>query len=192
MVLLLVFLLPESKILLEQLNDRLGIAKIILLELINFVKSLLEGLIGELTGSLVVLHDFLMEDRKFKGKTELDGVVRGKCDLVGLVVSFEGLNLDTFELVGLSVFSDVAVVVTDHLDEEGSGLIVAFLGEDLRFNDVNDALVVTDELSLNAGLVEDESVGVLGVLGVLLNCMHEHRNHQICLAPCSGHQQRWL
>ena len=155
MVLLLVFLFPESEVLLEQLNDRLGIAEIILLELINFVKSLLEGLIGELTGSLVVLYNFLVEDRKFKGKTELDGVVRGKCDLVGLVVSFEGLNLDTFELVGLSVFSDVAVVVTDHLDEEGSGLIVAFLGEDLRFNDVNDALAVTDELSLNAGLVGD-------------------------------------
>jgi len=169
LVLFLIFLLPESEVLLEQLNDGLGITEVIFLELIDFVKSLLESLIGELASSLVVLHDFVVEDREVEGKTELDGVARGKLDLVGLVVSFKSFDLDCFELIGLGVFSDVAVVITDHLDEEGSGLIVAILGEDLRVNHVDDALAVTNELGLNAALVGHESVGVLAVFGVLFD-----------------------
>ena len=72
-------------------------------------------------------------------------------------------------MVTLGIFSDVAVVITDHLDEESLSFIGTLLGKNFLVNKVNDALAIIDELGLNAGLVGGESISVLGVLGVLLN-----------------------
>jgi hypothetical protein len=169
LVLLLVFLLPEGEVLLEELDDALGVTEVVLLELVDLVEGLLESHVGELAGSLVVLHDFVVEDGEVKGKAELDGVAGSKGDLVGLLVGFKSVQLDGLELLTLGVLSEVAVVVADHLDEEGLGLLGAGLAEDLGVDHVDDALAVSDELALNAGLVGGESLSVLGVLGVLLD-----------------------
>merc|ERR1711957_44526 len=159
---------PESEVLLEELNDGLGITEVVFLELVNFVEGILEGLVSEVTGGLVVLHGLVMEDGEVKGETELDGVARGEGDAVGLVVGGKGLLLNLLEVVTLGVLGDVTVVVSDHLDEESLGLSVAGLGEDLVVDHVDDSLAVTLELGLNAGLVSKKGISELGVLGVLL------------------------
>jgi len=124
-----IFLLfaPESEVLLEELNDALGVTEVVLLELINLVESILEGLVSEVAGGLVVLHDFVVEDREVEGKSKADGVAGWELDLVGLVVVLEGVLLDALEVVTLGVLGDVSVVVTNHLDEEGFGLSIAVL-----------------------------------------------------------------
>jgi hypothetical protein len=169
LVLLLIFLLPEGKVLLEEFDDALGVTEVVFLELVDLVEGLLEGLVGKLAGSLVVLHDFVVEDREVEGKAKLDGVAWGEGDLVGLLVGTESVLLDGFKEISLGVLGNVTVVVSDHLDEEGLGLFLALLAEDLGVDHVDDALAVGDELGLDAGLVGGEGVGVLGVLGVLLD-----------------------
>ena len=61
------FFLPEGQVLFEELNNTLGVAEVILFELVDFVEGLLECLISEITSSLVVLHDLVVENREVKG-----------------------------------------------------------------------------------------------------------------------------
>ena len=119
------FLLPEREVLLQQLDDALGVTEVVLLELIDLVESRLEGVIRELARLRVVLKHLVVEDGEVKSQTELDGVAGGQRDLVSLLVGLLSFCLNRLELVALGVFGNVAVVVTDHLDEEGSGLGVA-------------------------------------------------------------------
>ena len=121
----LVLLAPEGEVLLEELNNGLGITEVVLLELINLVESLLEGGVSEGASISVVLHDFVVEDGEVESKTKLDGVASGKFDAVSFVVSAKGSLLDFLKFGILGVLRDVAVVVTDHLDEEGLGLTLS-------------------------------------------------------------------
>ena len=162
-------LLPEGEVLLEELDDALGVTEVVLLELVDLVERVLEGGVGELAGDLVVLHDLVVEDGEVEGKAELDGVAGGQLDLVGLVVSLQGRLLNLIEEGVTGVLSDVAVVVTDHLDEEGLGLTVAVLRENVLVDDINDVLAVMGEGLLDFELVGGECGVVLLVLGVLLD-----------------------
>ena len=123
-----ILVLPQGQVLLKEFNNALGITEVILLKLVNLIESILEGLVSELTGSLVVLHNFVVEDGEVKGEAELDGIAWGQLDLVSLVVSLKSLLLNLFHEVTFGVFSDVAVVITDHLDEESLGFTIAGLG----------------------------------------------------------------
>jgi len=165
----LLFLFPESKVFLKQLDDALGVTEIVFLELVDLVEGFLQGVVSELAGLFVVLHNFIVENREVQGQAKLDGVAWGKWDLVGLFVSVESLLLDIFEKISLCVLGDVAVVVADHLDEEGPGLTLTLLLENLGVDHVDDALAISNKLGLDAVLVVGEGVSILGVLGVLLN-----------------------
>ena len=167
---ILLLLSPESQILLEEFNDGLGIAEVALLELVNLVEGVLEGLVGKVAGSLVVLHDLVVEDGEVEGEAELDGVAGGKGDLVGGVVGLEGVGFGGIEVGTLGVLGNVTIVVADHLDEEGLWLTVAGSLEYVGVDHVHDALAVVAELSFDAGLVLGKGIGEFGVLGVLLNC----------------------
>ena len=79
----------------------------------------------------MVLHDFIVEDGEVECEAKLDGVARRKRDLVSFIVGFKGFGLNLFELITLGVFSNVAVVVTDHLDEESPCLVCAIFFENL-------------------------------------------------------------
>ena len=166
-VLLLVF--PKGQVLLEELDDALGVAEVVLLQLVNLVESLLESLVGELASSLVVLHDLVVEDGEVESEAELDWVARGKRNLVSLIVGLECRLLDLLHEGTLGVLSDVAVVVADHFDEEGFGLALAGFGEHFLVDHVDHALAVCRELVLNLLLVVAERSGVFGELGVLLD-----------------------
>jgi hypothetical protein len=160
LVVAVLLLLPEGKVLLEELDNALGISKIVFLELVNLVKSILESLVGQVAGSLVVLHNFVVEYREVEGEAELDGVAGREGNLVSLIVGFEGVLLDRLHEGTLGVFSDVAVVITDHLNEESLGLTVAGLGENLVVDGVNNVLAVLVELSLDGGFVAGECVSI--------------------------------
>ena len=168
-VVIIILLFPEGEVFLEELNDGLGITEVVFFELVDLVEGLLERLVGDLASLLVVLHDLVLEHGEVKGETESDGVAGLESDAVGFVVGLEGIVLDLLEVVTLGVLSDVAVVVTDHLDEESLGLTIARFGKNLGVDNVNDTLAVSLEASLDGGLVPGEGVTELGVLGVLLD-----------------------
>ncbi len=90
--------------------------------------------------------------------------------MVCFVVGFQGTLLNLFHKSTLGVLSNIAVVVTDHLDEECFGFTLAGLRENLLVDHINDELAITSKLSLNAGFVGSKSISVLRVLGVLFNC----------------------
>jgi len=71
---LLLFLLPEGEILLEELNDGLGISEGLLIDVVNLFESIREGLLTKLTSLLVVVHNFIVEDGEVKSKTKSDWI----------------------------------------------------------------------------------------------------------------------
>ncbi len=162
-------LLPKGQVLFKKLNDALSVTEVVLLKLVNLVQSILEGLVSKFASSLVIFHDFVVEDREIKSKTKLDGVAWRKGNLIGLFVSFKSLLLDLFHKGTLCILSDVAVVVTNHLYEEGFRFTVTWLAKDFLGNHVDDGLAVSSKLGFNGGLVGSESISVFGVLRVLLN-----------------------
>jgi hypothetical protein len=170
LVVTILFLLPEGQVLLKELDDALGITEVVFLELVDLVESFLEGAVSELARNLVVLHHLVMEHGKVEGQAELDGVAWGQGNLVSLVVGLKGFLLNLLKQVSLCVFSNVAVVVTDHLDEECLRLTIARFVKNLGGDHVDDALAIGDELGLDALLVIAEGIGIFGVLRVLLDC----------------------
>jgi len=170
LVVTFLFLLPEGQVLLKEFDDALSVTEVVFLKLVNLVESFLEGVISELAGNFVVLHHLVMEHGEVECQAEFDWVAWRQCDLVSFVISLESFLLNLLKKVSLCVFSDVAVIVTDHLDEECLGLALAGFLKNLGGDHVDDALAIGDELCLNALLVVSEGVSIFGVLRVLLNC----------------------
>ena len=157
LVITLLFLFPEGEVLLEELDDALSVTEVVLFELVDLVESLLESVISELTGLGVILEDLVVEDGEVEGKSKLDGVASGKFDAVSIFVSLFGLLLDLLELAVLGVLGDVAIVITDHLDEESLSLLGAVSVEDTRVDHVDNLLAVSHKLVFNSALVGEES-----------------------------------
>ena len=166
-VVLLLF--PECKVLLEELNDALGVTEVVFLELINLVQSRLQGGVREGASRSVVLQHFVVKDAEVEGEAELDGVASGEIDGVGLLVSGLSLVLDILEDVILGVLSDVAVVIADHLHEEGPSLVGARTREHAVVDHVDDLLAVSLKLRLDLLLVRKQSAIKLGVFRVRLD-----------------------
>ena len=169
LVVALLLFFPEGQVLLEKLDDALGIAEVVLLKLVNFVEGLLEGVIGELASFGVVLQDFVIEDGEVESQAELDGVAGRQIDGVGLLVGCLGCLLDFFKLGIFGVLSDIAVVITDHFHEEGFGLVSAIPSQHARVDHGNDLLAVILKLFLDLRLVGEKCTVELGVLRVLLD-----------------------
>ena len=130
------------------------------------LESGLEGGVGELASLGVVLEHLVVEDGEVKGEAELDGVASGKINAVGLLVSGLGLSFHFFEESILGVLGNVAVVVTDHLDEESLSLGLAFSAEDASVDHVDDLLAVGHELGLDSSFVLKKGSVEFRVLGV--------------------------
>jgi len=172
LVVALFLLAPESEVLLEQLDDALGVAELVLLEFIDLVESTLEGRVGNLASLRVLLHHLVVEHGEVKGETELDRVAGGELDRGSPLVGLLGALLGGLESGVLGILADVAVVIAHHLNEESLGLVRAFSTvwtEGVRVDDGDDALAVGVQLLLNLTLVGDQSVVELLVLWVLLD-----------------------
>ena len=168
-VVVILLFLPEGQVFLEELDDALGVTEVILLELVNLVERILEGLVGERDGFLGVLLGLVVEHGEVEGESELDGIAGGKGNVHGLLVGLEGRVLGGVEVGALGVLSLVAVVVANHLHEEALGLAFAGLAEDVLVDHVNDTLTVLHQFLLDDGLVSGECILELGVLGVLFD-----------------------
>lgn len=83
-----------------------------------------------------------MEHGEVKSEAKLDGVAGGKVNLIGLLVGLQGVVPAFRELGVLGVLANVAVVVANHLDEEGLGLSRGIGAEGVRLDDRDDALAV--------------------------------------------------
>ena len=55
------FLLPEGEVFLEELDDALGIAEVVLLKLVDLVEGSLKGVVSKLAGLGVVLKHLIVE-----------------------------------------------------------------------------------------------------------------------------------
>ena len=113
------FFLPESEVLLQEFDDGLGITEIVLLEFIDLLESVLKSDVSKLASSLVILHDFVVENREVKGKSKLDWVAGWQLNAISLPVGFQSILLDFLKESILGILRDVAVVVSNHLHEEG-------------------------------------------------------------------------
>ena len=169
LVIALLLFFPESQVLLEKLDDALSIAEVVLLELVNLVESLLESVVGKFACLGVVLQHFVVENGEVEGQAKFDGVAGGQIDAVSLFVGLLSLALDLLKFGVLRVLGNVAVVVADHLDEEGFRFVRAGAGEDAGVDHVDDLLAVSHELSFNLALVLEKRGIELGVLGVLFD-----------------------
>ena len=118
----------------------------------------------------MVLEHLVVEDGEVEGEAKLDGVASGQIDLVGILVRLLGLGLHVLEDSVLGVLGNVAVVVADHLDEEGLGLVAAVWHRNHFVVDHrNDLFAVLLKLLFNGLLVDEKCLIELLVLGVLLN-----------------------
>jgi len=165
-------LFPESQILLEQLNDAFGVTKVLLVQLVDLVQGRLERPICDFAGTSVVLEDLVVENGEVQREAQLDRIAGGKVDLVCLLITLESLLLGLIELVPGGVLTDVAIIVANHLHEEGFGVIIltATSLKHLGLNHCDDPFTVLSQSRLNSSLVGFQSVRVALVLGVLLNC----------------------
>jgi hypothetical protein len=163
--------LPERQVLLEELNDGLGISEGLLVDLIDLLEGIRESLLAELAGNLVVVHDLIIEDRVVERETESNRVagVETLGEILSSLVALVGASLDLLELVALGGLGNISVVVTDHLLEEGLGLVVLSELHAVVLDDVHDADALLVELVLNLVLVHLQGVVEFGILGVLLN-----------------------
>ena len=111
---------PEGQVLLEQLNDGLGITEIFLWYFVYLIECKLQCLFSKLACFLLVLHHLIVKHREVESKTKLDWMARRQRDLKSLIVCLECFVFYLLKFVTCGSLSDVPVIVTDHLDKEGS------------------------------------------------------------------------
>ena len=105
----------------------------------------------------MILEHFVVEHGEVESEAELNRVAGGKVDSVSLLISLLGLLLDRLKKFVLGVLSNVAVVISYHLDEECFGLLRAVGVKDAVVDHIDDLLAVTLELALDLSLVGEES-----------------------------------
>ena len=71
---MLFLLLPKREVLLEKLDDGLGISECLLVNIVDLFKSVRKSLFTELTGLLVVVHDLVVEHGEVQSKTQSNWV----------------------------------------------------------------------------------------------------------------------
>ena len=118
----------------------------------------------------MILQHLIVEDGEVQGETQLDGVAGCQIDSIGLFICLFSSTLRLLQLIAFRVLCHVAVVICDHLDEEGLRLAFdCFLAEYILVDDFDDLSAVVLQLALNLVLVGLEGIVELRVLRVLLD-----------------------
>ena len=65
---------PEGEVVTEKLHDEGAVAVGLLAEAVELGNGVVEGLLGEVAGTVRRVEDLVVEDGEVKGKTETDGV----------------------------------------------------------------------------------------------------------------------
>lgn len=114
------------------------------------MEVVLRDLVNMLNGALKILQNIIGEDRVLERKAQFDRDAWEKSDLLPAARS---LSLDLLLLFSSSSLRNVAVVLADHLREEGAWLLLTSLGDHLRKLDIYDLLEVSVDRLLNPVLV---------------------------------------
>jgi hypothetical protein len=168
---LLFLFLPEREILLEELDDRLGVSEGFFINVIDLLEGIRECGFTKFTGLFMVVHHFVMEYGEVESKTKSDWVasVEGLGGALGELIVLEGSTFDGLELIRSGTLSNVSVVISNHLVEEGLGFVGAGNLHALIHNDINDSDALFIELSFDLFLVSTKAILELDVLWILLN-----------------------
>ena len=168
---MLFFFLPEGKVFFKKFNDRFGISERFLVDVVDLLKGLRKCVLSELDSLLLVAHHFVVENGEVESQSKSDWVasVKGLGSLAGKLVVLKGTVLDGIKLITGGALSNISVIITDHLVEEGFGLVSGSLGHARVLDNFDnlDALIV--ELLLDLLLVLSETFVELLVLWVLLD-----------------------
>jgi hypothetical protein len=168
---LLLFLLPEGQVLLEELDDGLGISEGLLIDIVDLFEGIGQGGLTKLTGLLVVVHHFVVEHGEVQSKTKSDwvaGVQRLGGSLCKIVV-LEGAIFNSLEFIGLSALSDISIVVSNHFIEESLGLVGGGNLHALVLDNVHDGDALVVKLGFDFLFVSGETIVELLVLWILLD-----------------------
>jgi len=71
---LLLLFFPEGQVLFKEFDDGLGISECLFINIVDLLESIRKCGFSEFTGLLVVVHDFVVEDRKVESKSESNWV----------------------------------------------------------------------------------------------------------------------
>ena len=111
-----------------------------------------------------------MEDREVESETKFDWITSLQFNVVCLLVSCQCFLLDIIQFKVSSIFTDIPIVVTLHLDKESPTLsVIARLCKYLLVDDGDDAFTVSNQLVFDLTLVAQERGIELGILRVLFN-----------------------
>jgi hypothetical protein len=112
-----------------------------------------------------------MEDGEVKGKTKSNRVasVQGCGACLSQLVVFEGSILDNLELITLGALSNVSIVVSNHLVEEGFCLISLSNFEAVILDNIYDGNALVIEFSFDLCLVSGKSIIEFRIFWVLLD-----------------------
>jgi hypothetical protein len=162
---------PEGKVLLEKLNDGFGVSEGFFVNIVYLFQGIRQRLFTEFACLLVVVHHLVVEHREVQSKSKSDWVacIQAFGGGLGELIVLQGSILDGGELVSVGALSDVSVVVSDHLVEEGLGLVSGSNSHAGGLDDFDDGDALVVELTFDLFLIPSESIVELLVLGVLLD-----------------------
>lgn len=105
---------PESQVVSQKLHDKGGVLVRLLAQRIQFSDGIIEGLLGEVAGTVGRVEDLVVEDREVQGQTQSDRVGGGELnlsDIGGLLVSLMGGGSSILALITGGILGNVTVVV---------------------------------------------------------------------------------
>jgi len=116
---------PEREVFFKKLNDGFGISESLLINIVDLLEGIRQSSFSEFASLLMVVHNFVMEDREVKGKTKSDWVagVKGLRGSLGQLIVLKSTGLDSFDFIGIGALGNVSVVISHHLVEESFSLI---------------------------------------------------------------------
>ena len=119
----------------------------------------------------MVVHDFVMEHREVESEAKSNWVasIEALGSFLSVLVVLESTVLDGFKSITGGAFSNVSIIVTDHLEKECLGLVGLSLSVALVLDNLNNFHALLVKLCLNFLFVLRESIIELRVFWVLLN-----------------------
>jgi len=168
---LLFLLFPEREVFFKELDDGFGISESFLVNIVNLLKSVRESLFSKFASSLVVVHNFVVEDREVKGKSKSDWVasVQRSGGVGGRLIVLKSTVFDGIKLITLGALSDVSIVISHHFVEESFSLVSGGFTHALALNNINDGDALVIKLLLDLLLINGETLIEFRVFWVLLD-----------------------
>mmetsp|Transcript_19863 Transcript_19863/g.63931 ORF Transcript_19863/g.63931 Transcript_19863/m.63931 type:complete len:243 (+) Transcript_19863:150-878(+) len=125
---------PEGEVVPEELHDQGGVLIALFAEGVEFGDGVVEGLFGDVAGSVGGGEDFVVEDGEVEGEAEADGVGRRQGlggDRRRDLVRLQSFGRRRLSFVGGLEFREVSVVVALHLVIKHLALVARRNGDEL-------------------------------------------------------------